>query len=109
MIQKYNISSIKRADDINCVLDHTDYQCNDIFNISQITTGLINSPIICTPNILNSDIFGICSIKYDTSSYTDKLIMKNIVDIGDTDLPIPSVFQTSSRHTYVSPEDVSER
>ena len=35
--------------------------------------------------------------------------MKKDLDIGDTDLPIPSVFQSSERHTDVSPEDISER
>ena len=44
----------------------------------------------------------------DTNKNNHNEVKHKTFDIGDTDLPIPNVFQSSARHTSVSPEDLSE-
>ena len=48
-------------------------------------------------------------IKNKTVTFADTPLSQKTIDIGNTDLAMPNIFQSSNRHTDVSPEDVSER
>ena len=70
MIQHYNISAVT-CSDTNNVAEHSD---DDIFNISQITTELVNSPQIRDPEITSSYNHGISAI--NVAGFTSKTTLK---------------------------------
>ena len=101
------------SDDGNhCSNDDDHNNDDDVFNISQITTELVNSPQTREPDVTSSYNHAISAIEAkstSSASVMDNLNLKKTLDIGDADLPIPSVFQSSKRHADASPEDLSER
>ena len=60
------------------------------------------------PDITSSYHHGISTINTTVGS-SDTTKLHKTLNIGDTDLPVPNVFQSSKRHTDITPEDTSER
>ena len=126
MTQHYNISDVLRYNegeitqnyDISNVLRykepqdevHINHEDNVIFNIGQINNRTINSAPIQHEVVHHSSDLNISSLnKVDSMPKLAESNLKKDLDIGSNDIPLPSVFQSSKRHTDVSPEDLSER
>ena len=105
MTQHYNIS------DVLCYNEtQIDYEDNVLFNIGQINNKIINSAPIQHTVVHHSSDLNISSLsKVDSLPKVAESNLKKNLDIGSNDIPLPSVFQSSKRHTDVSPEDLSER
>ena len=105
MTQHYNISDILRYNETQI-----DYEDNVLFNIGQINNKIINSAPIQHTVVHHSSDLNISSLsKVDSLPKVAESNLKKDLDIGTNDIPLPSVFQSSKRHTDVSPEDLSER
>lgn len=114
MIKNRTISSENLSDysdhcsnDGNHCSNDDDYNNDDdILNVSQITTELVNSPQTREPDVKSSHNHAISAIEAkstSSASVMDNLNLKKTLDIGDFDLPMPSVFQSSNWHADVSP------
>ena len=100
MAQKYNISAITRH--------HEETETNDddiLFDIPQINNHLINSVQVSNCDTNTSYTFNISSVSKNQKNTE----MVKTLELSSTDLPLTSTFQSSARHTDVSPEDISER
>jgi hypothetical protein len=100
MAQKYNISAITRHID-NTIINNDDI----LFDIMQINKHLINSVKVshCDTNTsYQLNISSVNKVKEDTT-------MVKTLELSSTDLPLTSTFQSSDRHSDVSPEDISKR
>ena len=79
--------------------DVTTTQSDDtLFDIGNISKIIISS--------FNTDA---TKMKYEERTSTSTPILSRSLDIGDADLPIPNVFQSTNHHTDVSAEDLSEQ
>ena len=105
MTQHYNISDVMRHNET-----HVDHDDNILFNIGQINNKIINSAPIQHSVVQHSSNLNISSLnKVNSLTNQEESTLQKNLDIGNNDILLPSVFQSSKRHTDVSPEDLSER
>ena len=105
MTQHYNISDVMRHNET-----HVDHDDNILFNIGQINNKIINSAPIQHSVVQHSSNLNISSLnKVNSLTNLEESTLQKNLDIGNNDILLPSVFQSSKRHTDVSPEDLKER
>ena len=102
----YNISSIQN-DNYNLNITNDDL----LFDLSQINTRIINSVQASHCDTISSFTYNVSSLKTNgdkNKTIKDTNLVKTL-DIGNNDIPLASTFQSSERHSDVSPENLSER
>ena len=114
MMAQHNISTITNgaiAFDIDSDDSTIQYHesLNSVYDIGQLNYSIINSVQISSPIQRVNRVQTRSQIKSERNCKEKGDLLSKSLDIGDTDLPYPSVFQSSSRHSDVSPEDLSER
>ena len=106
MTNHYQISASQRAEFEN-IADNNQL----VFDIADFNNRIINSVTKVNYNQIKS----LSKVKSDSTNtgkidtFVETPMSRKTMDIGHTDLNMPNVFQSSDRHTDVSPEDVSER
>ena len=78
---------------------------NPINSSSKVIIFLIKTENNTLSEVKNKDIKN----KDKLIPFIDQPLSQKTIDIGNTDLAMPNIFQSSIRHTDVSPEDISER
>ena len=100
MAQKYNRCAITRHID-DTIINNYDI----LLDITQINNHLMNNVKIsyCDTNTsYHLNRRSVNKVKEDTA-------MVKTLELSSSDLPLASTFQSSNRHSDVSPEDVSKR
>ena len=113
MRNNFQISALHRAefenigDNNQLIYDIADFNHKIINSVTTINKRQINTSEVkvVTPVISKTKL----NKTKKTVTFADTPLSQKTIDIGNTDLSMPNVFQSSNRHTDVSPEDVSER